>query len=77
VQLPDTKALKELLKLLRSQGVLQYQTPDLSLVLSESLPAPVQKKTEEVVEEELSPEEEAERLLFYSATHPTESIPES
>lgn len=77
MQLPDTKALKELLKLLRSQGVLQYQTPDLSLVLSESLPAPVQKKTEEVVEEELSPEEEAERLLFYSATHPTESIPES
>ena len=76
MQLPDVKALKELLKLLRSQGVLQYQSTDLNLVLSENLPASTRIKplAEEVVaEDEENPEAEYERLLFYSATPPTET----
>ena len=76
--LPNIKELRELLKLLRSQGVLQFQSTELSLVLSENLPvAPNRAKAEEIIQEDLTPEEEAERILFYSATHPTESIPES
>lgn len=67
--IPDIKQLKELLKLLRSQGVLQYQSTDLNLVLTEA-PAPtIKSKAAEVMddEEELTPEQEYERLLFYSA----------
>jgi hypothetical protein len=69
----EIKELKALLKLLRDQGVLQYQTAELNLVLAEN--APIKERyssaaTELVGEEELSPEEEAERLLFYSATPP-------
>ena len=76
MQLPDIKALKELLKLLRAQGVLQYQSTDLNLVLSEHAPitASKAKQTFEEAEEELTPEEEAERILFYSATPPTEGV---
>lgn len=75
MNLPDVKALKKLLELLRAQGVLQYQTSELNLVLTERAPESIKSKSVEAVEEEeeLSPEQEAERLLFYSATHPTES----
>jgi len=52
VQLPDIKALKELLKLLRSQGVLQYNSTDLQLVLSENLPINTHKSKSELVEED-------------------------
>lgn len=76
MQLPDIKALKELLKLLRAQGVLQYQTTDLNLVLSETAPSTRRSQAEEIMseEEELTPEQEAERLLFYSSSSPTDSI---
>jgi hypothetical protein len=69
LDLPDIKKLKELLKLLRSQGVLQYQTTDLNLVLTERSPESTKSKASEIMEEEpeLSPEEEAERILFLSA----------
>jgi hypothetical protein len=76
MDLPDLKKLKDLLKLLRAQGVLQYQSTDLNLVLSEHSPSEntIRKsKIEEIMEsdeEELTPEQEAERLLFYSATPP-------
>lgn len=69
----NLKDLKDLLKLLRAQGVQQYLTPELSLVLNEHAPVVYKRSTadEELVgEPELSPEEEAERLLFYSATPP-------
>jgi len=72
----DLKQLRELLKLLRGQGVLQYQSDKLTLVLSERAPSPPTRKSAEVEdpeERELSPEEEAERLLFYSATNPLDS----
>jgi hypothetical protein len=74
--IPDIKQLRELLKLLRSQGVLQYQSTDLNLVLTEA-PAPtIKSKAAEAMDdddEELTPEQEYERLLFYSApTQPKE-----
>lgn len=72
--LPDVKHLEKLIKLLRSQGVLQYQTADLNLVLTERAPeTPRTKSLAEETMEELSPDAEIERLLFYSATPPTES----
>jgi hypothetical protein len=71
--LPDIKQLKELLKLLRAQGVLQYQSTDLNLVLSEI--APVSNKKLPTTMEELEDEELSEEdLLFYSATPPTEGL---
>jgi len=78
MQLPDIKQLKDLLKLLRSQGVLQYQSTDLNLVLSENAPASLSKRSqaEDIMseDEELTPEQEAERLLFYSAGSPSQDI---
>lgn len=75
--LPDIKQLKDLLKLLRSQGVLQYQSTDLNLVLSEHAPVVNRKSQIEDImteDEELTPEQEAERLLFYSAGSPSQDI---
>lgn len=75
--LPNIKELKELLKLLRSQGVLQFQSPDINLVLTEAPPQSSKSKAEEIMQDdELSPEEEAERILYYSAVSPTEQIKE-
>ncbi len=78
MQLPNIKDLRELLKLLRNQGVLQYQTPELTLVLNEHLPTTSNKSqaVNIIEEQELSPEEEAERILFYSATSPADNLPE-
>jgi hypothetical protein len=70
MQLPNIKQLRELLKLLRSQGVLQYQSTDLNLVLSEQAPVTAKSRAAEAMEsdeEELTPEQEYERLLFYSS----------
>lgn len=69
MQLPDLKQLKEMLKILRSQGVLQYQSTDLNLVLSEHAPVTTKSKAQEIMDdaEEESPEAEYQRLLFYSA----------
>lgn len=80
MNLPDIKQLRDLLKLLRSQGVLQYQSTDLNLVLSETAPASARVKSlaEETMEDEdLSEEAELERLLYYSATPPTDPSTES
>jgi hypothetical protein len=80
MQLPDVKALRELLKLLRSQGVLQYQSTDLNLVLSETLPEKRgrQATPDEIMEEDehLTAEQEFERMLFYSADKPVDPTPE-
>jgi hypothetical protein len=74
LELPDAKKLKELLKVLRAQGVLQYQTASLTLVLAETLPQPFNKSgAEELMGEmEDSPEAEIERLINYSSKHPAE-----
>lgn len=77
MSLPDIKALKELLKLLRSQGVLQFQSADLNLVLSESMPLPPlnRKAQKELMEEmEEDPQDEIERLIDYSSRPPVEDI---
>lgn len=79
----NLKELKDLIKLLRTQGVLQYQTPELSLVLSEQAPASNYKRKQEAEEgaeepvaevswDDLTPEEQ----LFYSAI-PTTPVPEN
>ena len=69
----DLKKLKELLKLLRAQGVLQYQSQELNLVLSEHWQPPRPKSADIEIGEEVTPtEEEIERLLFYSATPPAD-----
>ena len=69
VNLPDLKQLKEMLKILRSQGVLQYQSTDLNLVLSEHAPVTTKSKAQEIMdnEEDENPEAEYNRLLFYSS----------
>lgn len=59
---PDN--LKPLLKLLRSQGVLKFETPELKVELSESLPRKEPRaEREETEERELTSDE----LLYYSA----------
>jgi prophage tail gpP-like protein len=77
MQLPDSKALKELLKILRSQGVLQYQSADLTLVLTETLPSPLTKKSqiEDIMgESDEDPALEIERLIDYSSKSPVEDV---
>ena len=79
MQLPDVKALKELLKLLRSQGVLQYQSTDLNLVLSETLPQAMNRKSQQadaeaIAEYEEDPTAEIERLIEYSSRPPIEDL---
>lgn len=78
MSLPDIKQLKELLKLLRSQGVLQFQSSDLNLVLAEHMPIPplnrkAQKDLMEEMEEE-DPASEIERLIDYSSRPPVDDI---
>lgn len=79
--LPDVKQLKELLKLLRSQGVLQYASVDLTLTLSEQLPSPAPSRRkldredlEEPFGEDEDPASEIERLIDYSSRPPSEDI---
>ena len=57
------KELKDLLKVLRAQGVLTYNTTELSLTLSETLPAKEQASAPIQEERELTPDE----LRYYSA----------
>lgn len=71
MNLPDIKALKELLKLLRAQGVLQYQSTDLNLVLTEAPQTTTKSKASEIMDDDedevLTPEQQMERMLFYSS----------
>jgi hypothetical protein len=67
----ELKDLKDLLKLLRAQGVLRFKTPDLELELSEFAPQQKEKKQSmELDEKELTDEE----LIFYSALSPVEQL---
>ena len=68
----DLKELKELLKVLRDKGVLEYRTKEIELKLSEDAPQSKYKRkqeTDELEEQELTEEE----LLYYSATPPLET----
>lgn len=68
--LPDIEQLERLIKMLRSNGVMQYQSTDLNLVMSEKAPdlseSRIVKSLAEETMEDLSPEEEIERLIGYS-----------
>jgi hypothetical protein len=63
--------LKNLLKLLRSQGVLKYETDGLKLELCESLP----RKEPRAERVEIEPDRELtyEEQLFYSSEPPLET----
>lgn len=68
----DLKELKDLLKVLREKGVLEFKSKDLELKLSDEAPQSKYKRRqeiEELEEQELSEEE----LLYYSATPPLET----
>jgi ribosome maturation protein Sdo1 len=67
----DLKSLKDLLKLLREKGVLEFENKDLKLKLSEDAP---QSRYKQRQENEMAEEQELteEELLYYSATPPLE-----
>lgn len=66
----DLKQLKDLLKVLRDKGVLEFESDGIKLKLSEDIPESKYKRrqseTEEVEESDLTDEE----LLYYSAIPP-------
>ena len=68
----DLKALKDLLKILREKGVLEFEHNDLKIKLSEDAP---QSKYKQRQEQELAEDRELteEELLYYSATPPIEA----
>lgn len=68
----ELRELKDLLKLLRAQGVLRFKTPDLELELSEFAPQQQKEKKQQIEldERELTDEE----LIFYSAVSPVEQL---
>lgn len=68
----ELKELKELLKVLRDKGVLEYRTSQVELKLSEEAPQSKYKRrqeADELEEQELTEEE----LLYYSATSPLDT----
>lgn len=64
----DLKQLKDLLKLLREKGVLEFENKDIKLKLSED--APISRYKQRQDETALADERELteEELLYYSAT---------
>jgi len=68
----DLKHLKDLLKILREKGVLEFESNDLKIKLSEEAP---QSKYKQKQDADLAEERELteEELLFYSATPPIET----
>jgi len=70
----DLKNLKELLKVLREKGVLEFEMDGVKLKLSEEAPQSRYKQrqqAEAIIDE---PELTEEELLYYSATPPLESV---
>jgi hypothetical protein len=69
----DLKQLKDLLKVLRDKGVLEFEANGIKVKLADEAPESRYKKRqgeiEELVEQELTEEE----LLYYSATPPLEN----
>lgn len=68
----ELKHLKDLLKLLREKGVIEYEAQGIKLKLTEEAPQSKYKRKQEIegVEEQELTEEE---LLYYSATPPLET----
>jgi hypothetical protein len=79
--LPSIKELKELLKVLRANGVTNYNSTDLQLVLSENFtpPTSTKSKAEEIMTSEDVEEmtqEELDRLINYSSMSPLDPVSE-
>jgi len=68
----DLKHLKDLLKVLRDKGVLEFETNEIKIKLSEDMP---QSKYKQRQETDLAEDRELtdEELLYYSATPPLET----
>jgi hypothetical protein len=68
----ELKELKDLLKLLRAQGVTKFKSNGTEIELSEFAPQPKEKRQaiSELDEQELSDEE----LIYYSAIPPIEQL---
>jgi len=70
----ELKNLKELLKVLREKGVLEFEMDGVKLKLSEEAPQSKYKRRQEVEslidDQELSEED----LIYYSATPPMETV---
>jgi len=66
----DLKSLKDLLKVLRDKGVLEFEADGIKLKLAEEVPESRYKRRQSEVEETDEPELTEEELLYYSATPP-------
>lgn len=68
----DLKHLKDLLKVLRDKGVLEFETNEVKIKLSEDIP---QSRYKQKQESDLAEDRELteEELLYYSATPPLET----
>jgi hypothetical protein len=62
----DLKYLKDLLKVLRDKGVLEFESNGIKIKLSEDVPESKYKKRQQELEED-EPELTDEELLYYSA----------
>lgn len=69
----DLKSLKDLLKVLRDKGVLEFEANGIKLKLSEDIPESRYKKRQTEVDIEEETELTDEELLYYSAVPPTEA----
>lgn len=72
----DLKDLKELLKVLRDKGVLEYECQGIKLKLSEEAPLSKYKRKQEFVEIDEEEELTEEERLFYSAIPPMQTAEE-
>ena len=70
----DLKNLKELLKVLREKGVLEFEMDGVKLKLSEEAPQSRYKQRQQAEALIDEPELTEEELLYYSATPPLESV---
>ena len=68
----DLKHLKDLLKVLRDKGVLEFETNEVKIKLSEDMP---QSRYKQKQESDLAEDRELteEELMYYSATPPLET----
>lgn len=66
----DLKHLKDLLKVLRDKGVLEFETDGIKLKLAEDVPESKYKRRQSEMEELDEPELTEEELLYYSAIPP-------
>lgn len=73
----DLKSLKALLKLLRSQGVYNYSTPELTLHLDLNIvlnPSRMPQDAKLLLDGGVDPSSEIEALLEYSSRSPVEDL---